>query len=102
MEITCPACGKINDGEQAAACQRCRCDLSRLRIILQAALWHMRAAAVFVRAGELSPACHHAERSWMLKHSEESAHIGLAVTAAQGDMPAHRAWRSRLRSCRDS
>ncbi len=93
MEITCPACAKKN--EASDACVRCACDLSSLRSILSAAMRHLWWAKLELQMGDWRAALDHAERSWELAHSQESARLAGLAAAAQGELPALTQWRGR-------
>ncbi len=95
MTIKCPACSKESDAAANIACGRCGCDLSRLRAIATAAAAHLRRARSTLAVAEWPVALAHAQRSWDLVHSQQSAEAGALAAAATGDLGALRRWRRR-------
>ncbi len=93
MNLTCPACKKVNDGAESAACQRCGCDLSALIGVRQAALRRLASAAAGLRSGQLRQALNYAEQSWALVHTTESAQIACLAACALGQSEQLRKWR---------
>lgn len=96
MPITCPACNKPNQAE--AACQRCGCDLSPLHAVVEAAGMSLRAAVASLAKRDGPGALAHAEQSWRLVHSRESAEAAFLAAAAAGDAAELLRWRGRAAS----
>lgn len=97
MQITCPACAKKNEipGDTAAACARCGCDLSILRRIFNAAQFHLSLAKLELEQRDWSAALTHAERSWKLTHTPESARVACIAATALRETPTLARWRRR-------
>lgn len=99
MEITCPACRKVNAvfGSVATSCARCGCELGSLAALARAAGSHLRLAAASLRAGQADAALDHAVRSWTLRHSPFAAALAALAAASSGDLRELRHWRARWR-----
>ncbi len=97
MTINCPACGKPNEVVAASACSRCGCDLSVLRQILAAALADLNQAKQRLREADWFAALAHAEQSWKMVHTPQSARLACLAAAAIGDGERLARWRPRLR-----
>jgi len=93
MAIVCPACNKANQTEDV--CQRCACELLRLHEIVAAAGSRLSMAAAALTARDWSAALAHAERSWSLCRSRESARTAFLAAAAAGDTARALCWRER-------
>jgi hypothetical protein len=97
MQITCPACSKINelspDSEAAGLCVRCGCDLAMLGIILRAANWNLSLAKLELEQGNWTEALALAEYSWGLKQTKESARVAFLAAAALGQTGSIVKWR---------
>lgn len=92
MEITCPACRKLNvvaSGERDGVCVRCGCELSQPVAIAHAARTALQEANDALGAGEPQTALAHADVSWHLRRSPEAA------AACRSDAPALDRWRDR-------
>jgi hypothetical protein len=97
VEITCPACRKVNlllDCTESA-CVRCGCDLGNLAALARAARDHVRIASAFLRAGRPGDALGHAARSWALHRSPHAAALAALAAASSGDSRAIQQWRAR-------
>ncbi len=94
MAIVCPACNKANQTE--AACQRCGCDLSRLHEIVEAAASRLGAARAALTDGDWPGALKHAERSWRLCHTVESARVAFLAAGAARDTSSALRWHERV------
>lgn len=81
MQVPCPACGKATVSAFVAdlACDRCGCDLSRLRDILLAAAARLRLARSALATGEYDAALAYAGESWSLAHNPLCADVGKSV-----------------------
>jgi hypothetical protein len=97
MAIACPACGNANSRDSESSCERCGCDLSRLRAVCEAATRHLALAAVCLRARDWPGAIRHAGQSWRLRHSESAARMAFFAAAAMGNTEAAGRWRDALR-----
>ena len=95
MTIQCPACSKENDAAATSDCARCGCDLSMLRQIAAAAAAHLRRALETLTRAEWPLALAHAQRSWELVHTRQSAQAACLAAAATGDLRALTGWRRR-------
>jgi hypothetical protein len=93
--FSCPACGKTSDLRATTSCTRCGCDLGPLVRILAGAVWHLRAAAGELRAGDWAAALEHAQRSWSLHRSPRAARLAFLAAAASGETRAALSWRRR-------
>jgi hypothetical protein len=93
MQIVCPACGKKNDAE---TCARCGSDLVPLRAIRAAAAAHLAAGRAKLIGRDWPAALAHAEDSWILLHTSQSARLACLATAALGDVSGLAQWRRRV------
>ena len=93
--IRCPACQKPNEPGAASTCPRCGCDLSMLCQILAAAWAHLSHAKENLHEADWSAALAHAEQSWKLLHTPQSARVACLATAAMGDVENLARWRPR-------
>jgi len=98
MQITCPACGKKSDTE---TCPRCNAELGTLRAIRAAAAAHLAAAQAKLSECAWDAALTHAQDSWSLLHTPQSARLACLATAALGDVTALAQWRSRAHEDRE-
>lgn len=98
MRITCPACAKrpVEVDAANATCGRCGCDLSIVRDVLQAATGLLQLAKSDLERGDWSAALVHAERSWALTHTPQSARVACLATAALGEGEMLARWRRRV------
>ncbi|MGH8017689.1 MAG: hypothetical protein ACREIA_05260, partial [Opitutaceae bacterium] len=96
MALTCPACKKANQTE--SACPRCGCDLTRLHAVAGAADARLRATVASLAARDWPGALAHAERSWRLVHSRESAAAAFLAAASAEDTAGMSRWRARAES----
>ncbi len=96
MAITCPACSKT--GQTESACQRCGCDLSRLHAIVTRATSRLQAARASLEKRDWTRALIHAEQSWRLCHTIESAQMAFLSAAAGGETALALVWRQRARA----
>lgn len=83
MSITCPACGKQNDG--GAECPRCGCELAILQTIIDAADTALRRGEESLALGNAVTAADQAQRSWRLKKSKSAARLAFLAHLAIGD-----------------
>ena len=90
MTITCPACGKKNEG--AEGCTRCGCDLSILENILQTAAHKIYMGRENIKTGDPLEALRHAEESWLLKKSAAAARLAFLAALAVGDLEGADLW----------
>jgi hypothetical protein len=93
MTITCPACGKSDDGR--AECARCGCDISILVKIIKAAGREFEAGRECLMNGCPGDAFSHAERSWLLKKSREAARLAFLAVIAQSRLDLADRWYAR-------
>ena len=93
MAITCPACGKRNDG--GIECARCGCEISILERIARAAEQELRMGKECLVNGNAPEAFHHAESSWFLKKSPEAARLAFLACLAAADFRRVRRWYAR-------
>ena len=98
MQLSCPACGKKTLTTRAAdlTCDRCGCDLSRLRDVLDAAVRFLQSARLALRRGEYDDALASADRSWALVHNPLCAGVACLAASSSGDAGALARWRRRL------
>jgi hypothetical protein len=105
VTLACPACGKTHtipawpasagDSSEFETCDRCGCDLSRLRAILRTAGELLRVAKVSLERGDWELGLSSASRSWDLVHSAHSAWVASLAASALGDIAALERWRRR-------
>lgn len=105
VTLACPACGKTDalpdwpprtgDSAGLAACDRCGCDLSRLRAIRQTADALLRAAKRSLERRDWEGGLSNATRSWDLAHTADGARVASLAAAALGDAAALERWRRR-------
>jgi len=96
MNLTCPACKKINEIGESAACQRCGCDLTALIGISQAASYRLADAADRLRSGQCRQALICAEEAWTLVHTAEAAQLACLAACVLGHDELLRKWRKRV------
>lgn len=96
MLLTCPACRKQNENGDDS-CARCGCDLISLRGIVHAAAHELAGAASALRQGRWTDALRHAERSWSLCHTGESARFAFLAATALGETARAVGWHRRAR-----
>lgn len=98
MEISCPACRKLNlvsnDGADLS-CVRCGCELHQLADITRAARAALQDACDALRAGDRRAALDHATHSWGLRRSRHAVAIAALAAACSGDATAFDRWRDR-------
>ena len=88
--ITCPACGKENDGEME--CPRCGCELSILEMISRTADKELFMGKESLVNGDIPAAIHHAGKSWHLKKSPEAARLAFLSALATGNFEQAGRW----------
>ena len=93
MSLTCPACRKAD--QAGDRCERCGCDLTRLRAIDEAASGWLVRAETALREGRREEARAAAARSWSLRHSSRAAQVAFVAASAGSDTGAALAWRRR-------
>jgi hypothetical protein len=96
VPISCPVCAKKNDA--GGSCTRCGCDLSSLRLVLSAATSFLSLASRELQKRDWNAALGHAQRSWELAHSPESARLASLAAAALGEIELLKQWRRRAMS----
>jgi len=98
VTMTCPACGKVNAPASCDACERCGCDLGRLRAINACAGRRLAQAADRMRAREWRAALRHAEQSWRLRHSRNTARLAFLAAVASGAIRHAAVWLEHIES----
>ena len=94
MELTCPACRKLNTlAADSRECGRCGCDLEPLAHIAAAARHYREKATQCLRIRDWSDALALAARSWELHHTREAAQIACLAAVASRQGEAFRLWR---------
>ena len=97
MRLACPACSKQHPSSIAAApmCDRCGCDLSELRGVLNAATALLGQARAALRRGDWEDALTYASRSWTLENDPRSVSVACLAAAALGEAATLERWRGR-------
>jgi len=90
MNITCPACGKKNEG--VMECQRCGCELAVLQKITAVAEAVLLDCQKSLACGDAAAACYQAKKSWQLKKSSEAARLAFLANLAIGDFTQAEMW----------
>ncbi|MEN6374896.1 MAG: hypothetical protein ABFD75_08970 [Smithella sp.] len=90
MIITCPACGKKNEG--VMECWRCGCELAVLQKIIEVAEATLLDGQKSLACGEAAAAVYQARKSWQLKKSPEAAHFAFLASLAIGDFTQAGRW----------
>lgn len=104
MRVSCPACGKTMVAALAAdvACDRCGCDLSRLRDILVAAAARLQLARSALATGEYEVALSYADESWSLAHNPLCVDVACLAASAGGYVGDLVRWQRRGGGASDS
>jgi hypothetical protein len=98
VEISCPACRKLNlvsNDRADTACVRCGCELDQLVGITRAARAELQDARDTLQAGDLRAALDHATRSWSLHRSRHAIAVAALAAACSGDAATLNRWRDR-------
>jgi len=90
MGITCPACGKMNEG--VMECRRCGCELAILQKITGAAEASLFDGKKSLASGDAAAALYQAKKSWQLKKSPEAARLAFLASLASGDFTQAGRW----------
>ncbi|MGD0897493.1 MAG: hypothetical protein ABR915_06625 [Thermoguttaceae bacterium] len=85
-DVRCPTCGAVQ--EWSDACRRCRCELTLLRHVAEAALTARRRSLRALRGGRLPEALRHARRSCVLCPDPPAAHLLAVCHLLQGNWTA--------------
>lgn len=96
MLICCPACKKENT--DAESCSRCQCSLTDLIRVMRGAEEHLGLGRGSLEQGDWEQALWHAERSWELRHNQETAALACLASVGTGDWQRLVLWRSRSQS----
>lgn len=91
MEITCPACGKRNGGENTI-CSRCACELGKLALIVKMAGELFDQALVCLRSGDGAGALEKSRLSWNLRSTGETARLAFLAALLNHDFTAATHW----------
>ncbi|MEA2110023.1 MAG: hypothetical protein U9P07_11445 [Pseudomonadota bacterium] len=91
MEITCPACGKRNGGENNI-CSRCACELEKLALIVKMAGELFDEASACLRSGDGAGALEKSRLSWNLRHTGETARLAFLAALLNRDFAAASRW----------
>jgi hypothetical protein len=89
-DITCPACGKKNEG--VVECVRCGCELAILQRITEASLTALLEGQKCLERGQSAAAGDQARNSWHLKKSPEAARLAFLANLAMGDFTQAEKW----------
>lgn len=90
MEITCPACRKVN--LSMTQCGRCGADLGDLVRIVQAADFLLADGRRHLRRDDGTKALAAAQSAWALKHSTAAARLAFLACLHQRHWEAARIW----------
>ena len=90
MIITCPACGKKNEGVDE--CTRCGCELAILEAIAAAASRTLAAGRESLESGSPEEALRLAAHSWYLKKSIAGARLAFLAALGAGDFDEASLW----------
>ena len=82
-DARCPTCGALQ--EWSDACRRCRCDLTLLRCMSEAAQASRRRCLHAVRAGRSSEAIRHAHRLYAISPDASAARLLAVCHLLQGN-----------------
>ena len=93
MVIHCPACKKEN--EDAGNCTRCGCQLSELIAVIEGAEEHLSLGRDCLVRRDWHGALRHADRSWRLAHTTESAQLACLAAVGSQDLGQLSVWRHR-------
>lgn len=95
-KLNCPSCRReyvIHPGRsENSKCSRCECELESLIRIRQAASELVRLSWAALAASEYHLAMKHAEMSWSLLHTSESAESGLISSVLIKDWKKVKLW----------
>lgn len=92
MNITCPACGKKNEG--VMECRRCGCELAVLQQITAVAEAVLLDGQKSLACGDAAEAVYQAKKSWQLKKNPEAARLAFLANLAIGDFTQAQMWYS--------
>jgi len=90
MNITCPACGKKNEG--VMECRRCGCELAVLQKITAIAAAALLDGKKSLACGDVAAADYQAKKSWRLKKNPEAARLAFLANLAIGDFTQAGKW----------
>jgi hypothetical protein len=93
VEITCPACRKVNPS--TPRCGRCGADLLDLVQIRKAAAKVLAAGHRFLRQNDSRKALSAAQSAWDLKHSSRAAQLAFLACLHQRQFDAAGLWYQR-------
>jgi hypothetical protein len=85
-EVRCPTCGVLQDWSDA--CRRCKCDLTLLRRVMEAAEASRRRCLCALRGGRTAEALRHARRWYALCPDRSAARLLAVCHLLAGDWPA--------------
>ena len=95
-KLNCPSCRREyiihHRRPENAKCSRCECELESLIRIREAASVLVRLSWTALAAAEYHLAMKHAEKSWSLLHTLESAESGLISSALIKDWKKVKLW----------
>ncbi len=101
MDIHCPFCKKKVPGTKEQVCRNCGCGIAMLRQISEAAHDSILLAIGALREGRDHDAHDLAHEAWDLRHSAESAAVGLIAATGLADPVEIPRWIRRRRSMQD-
>lgn len=91
VTITCPRCQKVACDDDIS-CQRCGCEFDVLLQVLESAEDSIMLALESLREQRHRDALDYAYEAWGLKHTVETAAIGLIVAASLQDSGEMTRW----------
>lgn len=97
MTLFCPVCQSDQNVESSGSCQSCGTDVSSLQEILLAAQDSLRLALEALRERRDHEALDYAYEAWGLKHTMETAAVGLLAAMQLRDEQEVSRWLMRRR-----